>query len=199
MQHKAGDVDILYSYYKAYKRMPSYQEAADLFGFSSKNAAYKHIKSLIDQGYLHKDSKGKLLPDEARFSSVIKGRQVAILGVVEAGFGMHSEQEELDRTTLDEWMLAGKSLPFMLRVTGDSMKDAGILHDDMLLVIKTHKANVGDIVIAEIDGLWTVKYLAIDKSGSYFLKPANKDYKDLHPESGLRVTAKVIGVARRYE
>jgi len=62
----------------------------------------------------------------------------------------------------------------------------------------TEKVVVGDIVVAEIDGQWTLKYLRENKKGRY-LEAANEDYADMYPQEQLTTHAKVIGVVRRYD
>ncbi len=175
--------------------MPSYAEIADLLSYASKNAAFKKVEELLHNGLLDKDDKGKLLPA----THILKSRQayLKVLGVVEAGFGSVEEEQLLGKLSLDEWMIKRREASFMLRVTGDSMKDAGIMDGDMVIVERTLTAPLGSIVIAEIDGAWTVKYLAEDKRGLY-LKPANDAYKDLHPANDLKIAAKVVGVVRKY-
>jgi len=191
-----SDLDIIYNYYSHKKRMPSYAEVAELFSFASKNAAWKKVEELIECGVLTKDSKGKLLPVER----VLRDYEhyIKVLGTVEAGFGSVEEEQNLGKVSLDDWMIKHRHASFMLRVTGDSMKDAGILDGDMVVVERTHTAPVGSIVIAEIDGAWTIKYLAKDKRGLY-LKPANSDYRELRPECELKIAAKVVGVVRKYD
>ena len=65
----------------------------------------------------------------------------------------------------------------MLRVKGDSMKDAGINNGDMVVVERQDNARLGDIVIAEVDGAWTMKYLRKDTQKRFFLEPANESFE----------------------
>jgi repressor LexA len=193
---KKGDITTIYNYYAKHGRMPSYSEVAELFGFASKFSAYKKIHNFIESGLLEKDSKGKLLPSErGLLKQSLRG--TVILGTVEAGFGSPYEETVNDKVTLDEWMIPHKANTYMLRVSGDSMKDAGILDGDMVLVEKTSQAKTGTIIIAEIDGAYTVKYLRKDKRG-YYLEAGNEDYPDLRPEGELRIIARVIGSVRKY-
>ena len=85
----------------------------------------------------------------------------------------------------------------MLEVDGDSMIDAHIEEGDMVLVEKTNQAKDGDIVIAEVDGEVTMKYLK-EKGGKRWLEPANKNYKPIYPEQSLNVVAKLKAVIRQY-
>ena len=78
----------------------------------------------------------------------------------------------------------------MLEVDGDSMIDAHIEKGDMVLVERTTVAKDGQIVIAEVDGEFTMKYFR--KEGSkVWLEPANKNYKPIYPEHSLNINAVV--------
>ena len=77
------------------------------------------------------------------------------------------------------------------------MIEAGIQPGDLVIVERTNSPKVGKIVIAEIDGEWTMKYLRRNASGLY-LEAANKAYKDIYPEEDLKVAAVVKGVIRKY-
>lgn len=85
----------------------------------------------------------------------------------------------------------------MLTVDGNSMIDAHIEDGDMVLVEKTDKAKDGDIVIADVDGEFTMKYFRKD-GNKVWLEPANKDFKNIYPEQYLRINAVVKAVIRKY-
>ncbi len=178
------------TFYTNHKRMPSYAEAAKIFGLRSKDSAYKVIQRFIDEGLLDKDTGGKIIPGSG-FSGV------RLLGLVEAGFPTPAEEDLLDTITLDEYLIDNKEATFMLRVKGDSMYDAGIREGDMVLAERTTTGKSGQIVVAEVDGRWTMKYLR--KQGSYFyLEPANKKYKPIYPKEDLRIAAVVRAIIRKY-
>jgi repressor LexA len=77
------------------------------------------------------------------------------------------------------------------------MIEEGILEGDMVIAERTDAARDGDIVIAEVDGGWTMKYLQ-HKNGKPYLMPANKNYKPIYPEYDLKIAAIVRGVVRKY-
>jgi SOS-response transcriptional repressor LexA len=78
------------------------------------------------------------------------------------------------------------------------MKDAGILEGDTVLVERTNSPKVGQIVIAEVDNEWTMKFLR-QKGGFYYLEPANDAYEDIYPEEEMRIVAVVKTVIRKYD
>lgn len=177
-------------FYYSYKRMPSYREIADLAGFASKNAAYQLVQKMIEEGVVEKDAQGKIIPKH------LLG-QVRVLGSVEAGFPSPAEEELLDTMNLDEFMIEKREATYLLVVKGDSMKDAGIQEGDMVLVERSESAKSGDIVIANIDGEWTMKYLR-SKNGTFYLEAANKKYPNMYPSDDLEIGGVVKGVIRKY-
>ena len=98
-----------------------------------------------------------------------------------------------------------QSLRFMLEVDGDSMIDAHITKGDMVLVEKTNQAKDGEIIIAEVDGEFTMKYFCrstVLTAGKMiekvWLEPANKNYKPIYPEHSLNINAVLKAVIRKY-
>ncbi len=78
------------------------------------------------------------------------------------------------------------------------MSKAGILPGDMVVVDKTQTPKSGDIVIAEIDGQWTMKYLK-KRGESVSLIPANPKYKPIRPKKELKFGGVVTAVVRKYK
>lgn len=180
----------LQDFYREHKRMPGYSEMCGLFGFASKNAVSKVVDKLVDDGFVRKDTRGKLVP-------LALGDEIPLLGYIEAGFPSPAEEATLDHITMDDLLLGSREKLYLLRVKGESMIDAGIYEGDLLLVERTEHANVNDIVVANIDGEWTVKYLR-EKRGRKYLEAANEAYPDLVPESSLEIGGIVRSVIRTY-
>ncbi len=180
----------LYRYYRTHRRMPGYSEMCDLFGFASKNAVAKVVDRLVEAGVVKKDAKGKLIP-------LSLGDEVPLLGYVEAGFPSPAEEDTIDRVAMTDLLLDTREHVYLLRVKGDSMIDAGILEGDLLLVERTNVARPNDIVVANLDGEWTVKYLR-ERYGVRYLEAANDAYPDLHPTVSLTVGGVVKSVVRTY-
>jgi SOS regulatory protein LexA len=178
------------AFYRKAKRMPSYSEIGQLLGFKSKNAAYKLVNKMVALGIVEKDQKGRIIPKN------IFG-ETKILGTVEAGFPSPAEEELIDTITLDEYLIKNKEATYMLKVSGESMIDAGIKPGDIVLVERNKSPKNGDIVIAEVDGNWTMKYFQ-KHGGSIALVPGNKKFKPIIPEAELNIAAVVTAVVRKY-
>ena len=183
--------DKILNFYRNNRRMPGYKEIMSLVGFKSKNAVYKLINKMVADEVIDKDSNGKLTPMK------IFG-QIPILGLVEAGIPTSVDQDNSESLSIDEYLLGNrKNSQYLLEVKGDSMIDEGIREGDLVLVERRGDPKDGDIVIAEVDGGWTMKYFK-KKGGIVYLKPANKNYSPIYPEYDLKVAAIVKGVIRKY-
>jgi len=176
-------------YYRG--RMPSFSEIGELIGLKSKNAVSKLVKKLEDLRVLERDEKGRLTPGSIKFP-------LRVLGTVEAGFPSPAEEELVDTLSLDDMLIQNHEATFLLKVSGDSMCEAGILPGDMVIVNKGQTPKSGDIVIAEVDGEWTMKYLR-KRRGSVILMPANAKYKPIKPKHELKIAGVVTAVVRRYQ
>lgn len=170
--------------------MPGYLEIMELVGFKSKNAVYKLINKLVEEGVVEKDSKGKLIPSKSF-------NDIPLLGLVEAGIPTIIDEQFTDSTSIDSYLIKHRDSTYLLEVKGDSMIDEGIREGDLVIVERQGEAKEGDIVIAEIDGGWTMKYLR-KRLGKPYLEAANKKYKPMYPKYEFRVAAIVKGVIRKY-
>lgn len=108
-----------------------------------------------------------------------------------AGFPSPAEDFPAQRIDLTDVLITHPQATFLLRVRGESMKDAGIFDGDTLVVNRALKPRHGHIVVAVVDGEFTVKYLH-QRAGRIELKPANAAYPDIVPNEGQ--TIEVWGV-----
>jgi len=105
---------------------------------------------------------------------------------VQAGFPSPAEDHQVERIDLMNQLVKHPQATFMLRVSGHSMRDAGILDGSVVLVDKAIHPESGHTVIAEVDGEFTCKTLQIQPDGMR-LKAANPDYPDIVPKDGQTV------------
>jgi SOS regulatory protein LexA len=180
----------LREFYARERRVPGYNEMLELFEYKSKNAVFQLIKRLDELGYLIKADR------KIAFTGKLTGC-IKLLGSVQAGFPSPAEEELVDTLSLDEFLIERPEATFMLKVTGDSMIEAGIHPDDMVLIEKGQPPKSGDIVIANVDGDWTMKYFIRDRSGIR-LEPANPKYQPIRPENSLEIAGIVKTVIRKY-
>ncbi len=184
-------VQRLSAFFREEKRMPGYGEMLDLFEYRSKNSVYGLLQKLKDQGYIHKTGDGKIAPT----SRLIGG--VKLLGSVQAGFPSPAEEELVDVLSLDEYLVRRPEATFMLTVNGDSMLDAGIHPGDIVLVERGEPPQSGDIVVAQVDGEWTIKYFRKVRNKAR-LEAANAHYAPIEPRHSLVIGGIVKAVVRKY-
>jgi SOS regulatory protein LexA len=185
-----GRIRKIAHFYNQKGRMPSYSEIGELVGFNSKNAVFKLVNKLEKLKVLQRDAKGRLI-------ALSIAAPVKLLGTVEAGFPSPAEEELADNLSLDDLLIKNPEATFLLKVSGDSMSEAGILPGDMVLVDKGENPKNGDIVIAEVDGEWTMKYLK-KRGDNVVLIPANPKYQPIRPKKELKIGGVVTAVIRKY-
>ena len=193
MPNKVNVAEVLKNFREFYKerhRAPSLREITTLLGYKSRNAAFELVQRFVQKGFLKKDNRGMLLFDS------LKG--VKILGTVQAGWPSPAEEELVDTLSLDEYLIKHPEQTFLIKVNGDSMMDAGINEADLVLVERGRTPKDKDIVIAQVDGEWTMKYY--EKRGTEIrLIAANKKYPPIIPKRELVMGGVVIAVIRKYK
>ncbi len=183
--------DEMARFYREHKRMPSFSELQKLWGYKTKSAVNYKLEQMIDAGLVRKDKTGRLLPHK------LEEEGLKLLGLIEAGFPSPAEEELLDVLSFDEYLTPNKESSYILKVKGDSMIDAGIREGDMVIVERRASYKVGQIVIASVDGEYTMKYYR--KNGDkVYLEPANERYKPIYPKESFRIEAVVTAVVRKY-
>ena len=177
----------LKKYYRTNRRLPSYSEMLKIFGVASKRTIFQYVQELVDNGFIQK-VKGKLAPTKRFFG-------IPLLGNIQAGYPIIAEQSK-SYLTLDEYLIEKPDNSFLLRVTGDSMINAGIFEGDLVVVEQKGSWGVGDVVLAEIDNEWTLKILN-KKNGKPFLEAANPNYPPFYPENELKIHGSIKAVMRK--
>ena len=171
---------------------PTIREIAEEFNFASTGTVRDYLNALCRKGYLLL-SEGKSRAIELTEKAMFK---IPILGNVPAGVPVLALENVEDYFNMDK-LFAQQNELFFLRVQGDSMVDAGIMPDDLVLVKKQPCANDRDIVVCRVDGEVTVKILR-SRENKFFLEPANKNYNIISLNENSQIIGKVITVVRQY-
>jgi repressor LexA len=187
---------------------PTLREIGEYMGIRSTNGVNDHLRALERKGYLRReDMKSRALrvvdvndrqaPPRSTDDNIM---DIRIVGRVAAGLPLLAEENVVDTVRVDRMLVRGGREVFGLRVTGDSMIEAGILNGDYIFVRKQPTADRGDIVVALIGDEATVKYYYPEKDYIRF-QPANGQMApilvraaDFKPTMLLGV---VVGVYRR--
>ena len=189
---------------------PTLREIGEHMGIRSTNGVNDHLRALERKGYLtREDMKSralKLVEDQSIPPANNKTGadddliEVRVLGRVAAGLPLYAEENVIDTVRVDRMLVRGGREVFGLRVTGDSMIDAGILSGDYIFVKKQSTADRGDIVVALIGDEATVKYFYPERDYVRF-QPANGQMAPILVRASdfksTMLLGKVVGVYRR--
>lgn len=184
-----------------HKFPPTRSEVAKHFGFRSPNAAEAHLRALEKKACIGIEagvSRGiTLLPLSAEVLPSSAHKPIPLVGRVAAGSPVLAQENIEDEYRLDPGLFSLKP-HYLLRVTGMSMQDAGILDGDLLAVHRTPEARNGQIVVARLDDEVTVKRFR-RRGHRVQLVPENVDFEpidvDLRTQS-LAIEGLGVGVIR---
>ena len=171
---------------------PSVREIGEAVGLKSPSTVHFHLKRLEEAGMIEKDAgKGRAITLRA---APPPENQVPIVGNVAAGSPILAEECIEDYLTFDTRGQDGEY--FALRVRGESMRNAGILPGDLVVVHRQPTASHGEIVVAMIEDEATVKRLS-KRNGRIWLLPENEAYEPIDG-TYAQILGKVAAVVRRY-
>ena len=159
---------------------PSLIEIAQAFGFADPSSAQHFVAALEAKGALRREPgkrRNLRLVDADGQPESRRGQRVPLLGRVAAGQPILA-QEHIERSVLLDPDMFRVRADFALRVQGDSMRDAGILDGDWVIVARSAEARSGQIVVARLDEEVTLKRLKRIRNGIE-LWPENPAYAPL--------------------
>jgi repressor LexA len=171
---------------------PTIREIGEHFGFSSTGIVRDHLAALVNKGYI------RLGEGKSRAIELVKEAlfQIPVLGRVQAGQPVYAAEDLLGYLNLDQFVFPEPDV-FALKVRGLSMRDAGIIEGDFVLIRKQEHAQPGDIVVALMGEEATVKRLA-KRGAQLFLDPANPDFQPIALTPEVSIIGKVLQVVRDY-
>lgn len=201
---------------------PSFDEMKDALNLASKSGIHRLITALEERGFIrrlaHRARALEVLklPESAAPAAPPRGRQsfrpsvvgqvplsqspnsVPVLGRIAAGVPIEAIQEETDRVHSPIDLPVGEE-HFALEVRGDSMIDAGILENDIVILKRTSSALSGDIVVALVDEKEATLKKLRKKGNSVALEAANPAYETrIFGPDRVRVQGKLVALVRRY-
>ncbi len=171
---------------------PTIREIAQEFKFSSTGTVRDYLKALVEKGYI------KVTAHKSRAIELVREAifRIPILGKVQAGLPSLAVEEIEGYLNLDSLVFSDDTT-FALRVKGDSMIEAGIMPDDLVLVRKQSMAQTGETIVALIGEEATVKKLE-RRGKNYVLQPANRKYQPIPVDESVSIIGKVISVVRKF-
>lgn len=176
---------------------PTHREICEHFGFSSYGTAYKHLKLLVEKGYLKRD-RHQRRGLEVTGGEAAAGEELPFMGRIAAGRPIEAVPGA-DRLVIPRQLFGERSQDhYVLRVAGDSMIGEGIHDGDWVVVERRERAEVGEMVVALIGDDATLKRF-YPEGEQVRLQPSNPAMAPLRfPAAEVRVQGIVVGLMRRY-
>ncbi len=178
---------------------PSVREIGEAVGLRSTSTVHGHLMRLEKKGLLHRDAMkpramGLAKAQDDDDEEIAQFCQLPVLGRVAAGQPILAE-ESIEEMMALPVSLVGEGEHFILRVRGDSMIQAGILNDDLIVVRKQRHANNGEIVVALVEDEATVKRY-YKENGHFRLQPENDSMAPIIV-SDVEIVGRVISLMRK--
>ena len=193
-------LDCIQNHLKKTGFPPTRADICRELGFKSPNSAETHLRALEKKGFISIES------GTSRGISIINSQQITedaqeypVIGLVAAGSPTLA-QENVEKTINCPDSFFDTSFDYFLKVRGLSMKDAGIMEDDLIAVKKTSDIKNGDIVIARLDDEVTVKFFNRKSPRLIELEPANEDFENIVinlEKDELHIEGKSVGLLRK--
>ena len=175
---------------------PKFKEIGQAIGVQSHGTIHRYVKSLEDKGYIERaknNSRGMSLVD----LPLVSPPTIPLAGRIAAGMPIEAIEDQQELNLAEMFM--GPEL-FALRVTGDSMVDAGILDEDYVIIRKQPVADDGDIVVAMVDNTEaTLKRFKRKSEDTVALIPENPDMEPMiYAAERVRIHGVLVGQLRHY-
>lgn len=189
--------DFIRRYLKKYGYPPTVREIGKAVGLTSSSTVHAHLSNLEKVGLLRRDPTKpraiELLVDRAKRAVQPQGTRLPVFGHVAAGEPLLAEQNIEDYIEVPQ-AVGGGSGEYVLRVRGDSMKDAGILEGDYVVVSRQDDATDGDVVVALFGEEATVKRF-FRETDHIRLQPENESMEPILTRDA-KIIGRVVGVFR---
>ena len=187
-------MDITHKLYAQNGYLPTLDEIAHAGGINTRSTVHQHVQALIQQGYLAATTgkRAYRLPEPAAREDYLP-----LLGKIAAGQPIEALASQ-NEISADE-MFRGQGR-FVLKVSGESMRDIGIMDGDYVVIQKQNIASNGEIIVALVDKQEaTLKRIFYLPNRKIELRPENSDMESLiYPAKSVQVQGKLVGVFRTY-
>lgn len=178
---------------------PTVREICEGVGLASPASVHRYLRMLSEEGLLSYDA-NKKRAYAVSSSEHVKTTALPLLGKVAAGLPIMAYENREDTIQVPSILLRGsRSDAFMLRVDGESMKNAGICDRDMIIVELDAAPHDGDIVVARIDGEEVTVKRFFQKGKEIELRPENDAFSPMfYPTDRIEILGRVTGLMRSY-
>ncbi|NGU66793.1 transcriptional repressor LexA [Clostridium perfringens] len=176
---------------------PSVREICEAVSLKSTSTVHGHLKRLEKKGLIYRDPTKPRALEIVELSNEEKELiDIPIVGKVTAGMPILATENIEDMFQMPINYVKHNNDLFILKVTGDSMIEAGILDGDLAIIEQKNVATNGDIVVALIENEATIKRF-FKENGFIRLQPENKNYEPIIVED-CSILGKLVGIYRAY-
>lgn len=176
---------------------PSVREICEAVSLKSTSTVHGHLKRLEKKGLIYRDPTKPRALEIVELSNEEKELiDIPIVGKVTAGMPILATENIEDMFQIPINYVKHNNDLFILKVTGDSMIEAGILDGDLAIIEQKNVATNGDIVVALIENEATIKRF-FKENGFIRLQPENKNYEPIIVED-CSILGKLVGIYRAY-
>ena len=191
----------IYEFLKTYTENkgypPSVREICEAVSLKSTSTVHGHLKRLEKKGLIYRDPTKPRALEIVELSNEEKELiDIPIVGKVTAGMPILATENIEDMFQIPINYVKHNNDLFILKVTGDSMIEAGILDGDLAIIEQKNVATNGDIVVALIENEATIKRF-FKENGFIRLQPENKNYEPIIVED-CSILGKLVGIYRAY-
>ncbi len=203
---KKSEVNLakLLTYLKNYQCQhgytPTYREMQSALNLKSVNTVDYYINKLIERNLIRKNPLKKraieIIDETKMLKNSMEMVRLPLLGKIAGGQPILAEENLIETYSISKNFFGTDQDLFLLKVVGDSMKDAGISNGDTIIAKVQNTADDGDIVVARVESGTTVKKFYREKNG-YRLQPQNSLHFPIYVRE-VEILGKVIGVIKRF-
>ena len=202
-------LEFLKESFKKNSVSPSFEEMKLALGLKSKSGIHRLITALEERGFIQR------LHNKARAINILSKdedlnfrnnnnldndiKNVKLYGKIAAGTPIEAIENSEGFMTIPSEMIKNTNQHYALKISGESMIDAGILDGDIAVLEKTELVNNGDIVVALIDNQEATLKRIRKKLNSIALEPANKNFETrIFGPKRITIQGKLVGIIRNY-
>lgn len=171
--------------------LPSYEKIKQDLNYRSKNSIKQYLEILKEKNFIQKINDNLYINPDFFKAKLVLSR-------VKAGFAGIMDDKIEKRISLDEILEINSPSTFVFKVSGDSMCEIGIFDGDYVIIKKISEAKINDVVLAVVDGDFTLKTYKKDSMG-YYLKPENSSYPIIRPKESLTIFGVALGITRKIK
>jgi len=199
-QRQKQMLSIIYNYIKNIGYPPTFEEMREKLGVSSNQSVLDLLNKLEEKKTIKRNESVARNIAILPYGYKVLGKPpfVPFLGITHAGSPISAIEISGEWQTISSDVSRLQDEVFILKISGDSMINAGIEEGDMVLVKNAKEFVSGDIVLADVDGETTIKrFISEDKPPFLYLKPENPNHNIIYFTERVTLKGKIISIIKK--